>query len=363
MHHAWGLYPTSQAYHLDVRVHSTRNLFEDNVLTYGKGYWPCMGAAGNVYGYNSCDFVTDAMNWDFDCECHGHWNEFSLIEGNVVKFPTVGAYWGPAPNQTIARNLVGTYISIKEGNNCNVIGNELPSSAGTIWQRSDVSGTVIHANEVKGVISYNGADDHTLPNSFYKSAKPSWWDNASPWPAFGPDVTNGTIPAKNRYTSGNPVPQPTDTPAPPPPTPPATTEQTVPVSFGSKVFAVTFIVKPKAAASDVTFSLMFSECPPQDSIFKKYAATLRINSSNKWDARNAGSYAAVTDKGYSANTSYACRLVIDILSHTYDAYVDGVPIAVGYSFRTEQAKVESLDRFAVVITAGSVEYSNLVTID
>jgi hypothetical protein len=324
-----------------------------------------MGAAGNVYGLNYCDLVTDSHNWNYDCECHGHYNEFNLIEGNVVKFPTVGDYWGPAPNQTLFRNLVGTYISIKEGNNCNVIGNELPSSSAQVWKKSSVTGTFEHGNEVKGVVSYADGQDQTLPNSFYKSAKPSWWDNGSPWPVFGPDVTNGGNPAKARYTAGRPVPQPSDTPAPPPPPPaePADIEETYPVSFGTKIFTVTFAVTPKELASDVTFSLMYSEAPEQSSIYKYYAATLRINSSNAWDARNGGAYAAVNAKAYVADTTYQCRMVIDVLNHVYDAYVDGTPIAVQYAFRTEQAKVEHLDEFAVAITAGSVEYANLVTID
>ena len=53
---------------------------------------------------------------------------------------------------------------------------------------------------------WSGSLTHTLPASFYLTAKPSWWGSA-PWPAIGPDVTSGTFvaghannnPAKNCY--------------------------------------------------------------------------------------------------------------------------------------------------------------------
>jgi hypothetical protein len=34
---------------------------------------------------------------------------------------------------------------------------------------------------------------HTLPASFYYSAKPSWWPSSKAWPIIGPDVTGGSI--------------------------------------------------------------------------------------------------------------------------------------------------------------------------
>ena len=40
--------------------------------------------------------------------------------------------------------------------------------------------------------------DHTLPASFFHSAKPAWW-GSSPWPAIGPDVTGGTGPGGHTY--------------------------------------------------------------------------------------------------------------------------------------------------------------------
>ena len=51
----------------------------------------------------------------------------------------------------------------------------------------------------------------SLPASFYLSAQPSWWPSGKPWPAIGPDVSNGnlagvgghayTIPAADCYST------------------------------------------------------------------------------------------------------------------------------------------------------------------
>ena len=42
--------------------------------------------------------------------------------------------------------------------------------------------------------------DHTIPDSYFYSSRPAWWDN-SPWPPIGPDRAPmvGIIPAENRY--------------------------------------------------------------------------------------------------------------------------------------------------------------------
>jgi hypothetical protein len=50
---------------------------------------------------------------------------------------------------------------------------------------------------------------HTLPASFYLSAKPGWWGSTTAYPAIGPDVTGGSgpggyaglIPAQNCYVN------------------------------------------------------------------------------------------------------------------------------------------------------------------
>jgi len=73
------------------------------------------------------------------------------------------------------------------------------------WNSAEIPTTAIpfiNANAVPA--------NHTLPNSFYLSAKPIWWGGAVQWPPIGPDVTGGPgpggltypIPAQTCYTKG-----------------------------------------------------------------------------------------------------------------------------------------------------------------
>ena len=63
-------------------------------------------------------------------------------------------------------------------------GNYDTVTGGPRWESSEVpSGIGQLANQVPVT--------HTLPPSFYLSAKPSWWGSI-PWPAVGPDVAGGT---------------------------------------------------------------------------------------------------------------------------------------------------------------------------
>jgi hypothetical protein len=73
------------------------------------------------------------------------------------------------------------------------------------WGNYDVVNQAVQWNssEVPSGISPYGnpvPPDHTLPSSFYLSAKPSWWGNL-PYPAIGPDVTGGPGPGGHAYAN------------------------------------------------------------------------------------------------------------------------------------------------------------------
>jgi hypothetical protein len=54
------------------------------------------------------------------------------------------------------------------------------------WAASEVPSSLSqYANPVPST--------QTLPASLYLTAKPSWWPASTPWPAIGPDVSNGNI--------------------------------------------------------------------------------------------------------------------------------------------------------------------------
>jgi hypothetical protein len=56
-----------------------------------------------------------------------------------------------------------------------------------------------------GVTTWAGGFTHTLPASFFLSAKPSWWGSL-PWPSIGPDITGGTGPGgHSSLTASNPA--------------------------------------------------------------------------------------------------------------------------------------------------------------
>jgi hypothetical protein len=66
------------------------------------------------------------------------------------------------------------------------------------WGNWDVvnSSAQFNASEVpSGSATYPNPvpASHTLPPSFYYSAKPSWWPSGKAWPPIGPDVTNGNL--------------------------------------------------------------------------------------------------------------------------------------------------------------------------
>jgi len=66
---------------------------------------------------------------------------------------------------------------------------------------------LLHGNysNITGAITWATGVTHTLPPSFYLTAKPSWWGSL-PYPAIGPDVTGGTGPGGHAaLTASNPA--------------------------------------------------------------------------------------------------------------------------------------------------------------
>jgi hypothetical protein len=66
---------------------------------------------------------------------------------------------------------------------------------------------LLHGNysNITGAITWATGVTHTLPPSFYLTAKPSWWGSL-PYPAIGPDVTGGSGPGGHAaLTASNPA--------------------------------------------------------------------------------------------------------------------------------------------------------------
>jgi uncharacterized protein YjdB len=97
------------------------------------------------------------------------------------------------------------------------------------------------------------------------------------------------------------------------------------------------------------------------------AVIVRFGPGGTIDARNGAAYAAANSIPYVAGTSYRFRLVIDVPTHRYSAYVTPsggteAIIGTGYAFRTEQNTVTALGNWALRAAAGSHTVCNFAVL-
>jgi len=118
-------------------------------------------------------------------------------------------------------------------------------------------------------------------------------------------------------------------------------------SVGTAFF--TALAKPTQTNVDAVIGVANG---PADA-FTDLAAILRFNPAGAVDARNGSAYAAVTPFSYQAGGLYSINLFLDVSQHRYDATIDGVPIAQGFAFRTEQANAPALDHQSSFIDSPS----------
>ncbi len=119
-------------------------------------------------------------------------------------------------------------------------------------------------------------------------------------------------------------------------------------------FTVTFDATPNAAGIDAATGLSQGAA----AAYTDLAVIIRFNTTGTIDARNGGAYAATNSIPYTAGTSYHFRVVVDVSSHTYSAYVtpaggSELTIGTGFAFRTEQAGVTALANWSVTAVSGS----------
>ena len=243
------------------------NLIEDNICNNG-GAPPIIleenitSSSCNVIGYNYVT-NTDPSFWDLSFS-HGSGSILNLAEGNVINNFEDDGYYGSSSYNTLFRNRISGQVRLKHFSDYyNLVGNILgdtwantyetdvanywdqgiapiyelgfpnignASYTGTLGPTNppdyhalssnledcqqldhNVKATILrHGNwdaANKHVVWDNRISDHTIPNSLYLPAKPSWWGEL-PWPPIGPDRTPmaGEIPAKQRFANGMPTP-------------------------------------------------------------------------------------------------------------------------------------------------------------
>ncbi|MEM1082939.1 MAG: chitobiase/beta-hexosaminidase C-terminal domain-containing protein [Verrucomicrobiota bacterium] len=94
------------------------------------------------------------------------------------------------------------------------------------------------------------------------------------------------------------------------------------------------------------------------------AAIVRFSEAGLIEARNGGSYQAVTSMTYEANLTYQVEMSLSLTNKTYSVTVaapGGSPVVIAqdYSFRTEQISVSSLANLAMVTSFGSFQIANV----
>ncbi len=119
-------------------------------------------------------------------------------------------------------------------------------------------------------------------------------------------------------------------------------------------FTATFDATPNGAGLDAATGLSSGAA----AAFTDMAVIVRFNTGGTIDARNGGAYAAANSIPYTAGTSYHFRVVVDVPSHTYSAYVTPAgsaeqTIGTGFAFRTEQSGVTALASWALTANTGS----------
>ena len=261
IHHSKVYASGGSGYSIGVMGYSTKCLITNNIVLYNNAGLFFEAAGGNVVSYNYMqNSWLDESGGDFQMAnigTHQATPVYNLVEGNWVTRLQQDAVHGNAVYQTFLRNVAtadddwgnfpehtnddlyqrGAFQFERNNNYTNAVGNILgytdadftadvyevigiPSNS-TEWVYrigdTDVRSTALrHGNvdgfndtvrwcnqETEGCQGTTGSD-HDLPDSYYLSAKPSWWDDQGdcrPWPPIGPDVSGYIvdIPAKDRF--------------------------------------------------------------------------------------------------------------------------------------------------------------------
>ncbi|WP_168119710.1 DNRLRE domain-containing protein [Paenibacillus sp. HB172176] len=92
--------------------------------------------------------------------------------------------------------------------------------------------------------------------------------------------------------------------------------------------------------------------------YSDMATLLRFNPDGYIDAMNSTAYSSVDTLSYQAGTKYSVVMAVDVVNHTYSAYVTPEggtqqTIADDYAFRSQQAAVSALDRLVMYAADGN----------
>jgi hypothetical protein len=215
IHHSHYYGGGGSGYGIELNFHASDNLIEDNIFTHLRhAMMVHVGAVGNEFNYNFSNDPVQGENGDEgplndvwsppDISLHGHWAQYNLFEGNVVKEIGIGDHWGPmGPGNTFLRNVVsGEGIYEKDANlNQNIIGNWSSSyssdltSINTIYHLNVIDGTQQKSSEIS---------EDQAPSSYSYLSKPWFWSAELSWPVSPVSLTDSlVIPASIRFANGD----------------------------------------------------------------------------------------------------------------------------------------------------------------
>ncbi|MBD3418491.1 MAG: dockerin [Chitinivibrionales bacterium] len=214
-HHAWDHGGGGHGYGVNLGLHTTDCLVEDNIFRHLRhAMLVQVGACGNVFGYNySIENVQGAgetnlnQGWTpCDISLHGHYPNYNLFESNSVQEIDVADYWGPCgPGNTFLRNVVESEgIDVLDHSHTqNVVGNMLGDGENDLTIENNVQHSLVHGNSAGGSVEWDASiSDQTIPPTYYLTQKPDFFGD-TPWPVLGWDVTAAFhLPAIARYVSG-----------------------------------------------------------------------------------------------------------------------------------------------------------------
>jgi hypothetical protein len=84
-----------------------------------------------------------------------------------------------------------------------------PSGSNGYWNTQGFATTCYSSNydsaSASTIVNINCTPSTSLPASFYKSGRPSWWTTGVPWPPIGPDVVGGADSIAGNHANYNPA--------------------------------------------------------------------------------------------------------------------------------------------------------------
>ncbi|MBN1366083.1 MAG: right-handed parallel beta-helix repeat-containing protein [Syntrophaceae bacterium] len=235
-HGSW-YYGGNSGYGVAMFNNSTDNLVENNI------FFECrhslemeIGCNGNIYGYNYSKDPIESLPLDaltLDACVHGGSNYMNLYEGNIVAHMGIDNATGGSRHITFLRNWatrdhtdwddISYPRAVDVQKNAlftNLIGN-VYNTAGknstytVIWGWDQAGQQTPFDTRSKSTCTQcgnwdlytgayhtdNAACGEAIPNSYYRTSKPSFFIADDPWPAIGPDLNPkvSAIPAQRRY--------------------------------------------------------------------------------------------------------------------------------------------------------------------